>query len=106
VVYAQVLERVSTGKQNVAVIATVPGTLRRPGAGLREGGRAQKLVEIIPRAELCGRELQVRPDVIQPFPKGGTDVKIEPKEDPGGVEVKYLVDKSNKEPVFRLTTML
>ena len=106
VAYAKILEGISTGKRDISLIATVPGALRRLGSDLREGGRARKLVEIAPTASLCGRELHVRPGVVQPFASGNTYLGIEPRQDPNGVKVKYLVDRSNEETSFRLTTLL
>jgi hypothetical protein len=104
VAYAKVLEGISTGKRTVSVISTLPGTLKRAGGDVREGGAFQRLVEVTTNDYLCARELHVKKSLVDPFILGQKYFGIEPRPDPNWVEAKHLLNIERTE--LRLTTLL
>ena len=104
VAYAKVLEGISTRKRVVSLISTLPGTLRRAGGDVRDGGGFQKLVEVGDDGSLYARELALKGNKVDPFLHGQKYFGIEPRADPNGVEAKHLLNINRTE--LRLTTML
>jgi hypothetical protein len=104
VAYAKVLEGISTRKRTVSLISTLPGTLRRAGGDVRDGGGFQKLLEVTDDGSLCAREVDFKDSKVDPFLQGQKYFGIEPRADPNGVEANHLLNINRTE--LRLTTLL
>jgi hypothetical protein len=104
VAYAKVLEGISTRKRTVSLISTLPGTLRRVGGDVRDGGSFQKLMEVTDDGFLYARRLDFKESKVDPFLQGRKYFGIEPRVDPNGVEVMHLLNINRTE--LRLTTLL
>jgi len=104
VAYAKVLEGVSTRKRTVSLISTLPGTLRRAGGDLRDGGCFQRLVEVTDDGSLHARGVGFKESKVDPFLQGQKYFGIEPRPDPNGVGAKHLLNINRTE--LKLTTLL
>ncbi|KIX02455.1 uncharacterized protein Z518_08396 [Rhinocladiella mackenziei CBS 650.93] len=104
VAYLNVLENISTDKRSVSLIRTVPGTLKRAGPGVRDGGVCRSIEEVLSEDSLCGRELQNSLNPVNPFPTGQVYSGIEPQKDPYGIEAAHLFSFQNTR--LRLNTVL
>ena len=104
VAYAKVLEGISTRKRSVSLISTLPGTLRRAGGDVRDGGGFQKLIEVRDDSSLHARVVGFKESKVDPFLPGQKYFGIEPRADPNGVEAKHLLNINRTE--LRLTTLL
>jgi hypothetical protein len=104
VAYAKVLEGISTRKRTVSLISTLPGTLRRAGGDVRDGGGFQRLLEVTDDGSLYARGVDFQDSKVDPFLRGQKYFGIEPKADPNGVEANHLLNISRTE--LKLTTLL
>jgi hypothetical protein len=104
VAYAKVLEGISTRKRTVSLISTLPGTLKRAGGDVRDGGGFQRLVEVTDDDSSYARLLDFKNSKVDPFLQGKKYFGIEPRADPNGVEAKHLLNINRTE--LRLTTLL
>jgi hypothetical protein len=104
VAYAKALEGISTRKRTVSLISTIPGTLRRSGGDVRDGGGFQRLVEVTDDGFLYARRLDFKKSKVDPFLQGQKYFGIEPRPDPNGVEANHLLNINRTE--LRLTTLL